>query len=36
MLLPVLNYAFETHVDYRGDIFFAVGVNACARVELCF
>ena len=35
MLVPGLNNAFETYVEYQVDIFFAVGANACARVELC-
>ena len=36
MLVPGLKYAFETYVEYKVDIFFAIGASAIASVELCF
>ena len=35
MLVPGLNYAFKNTLNIKLT-FFAVGANACARVELCF
>ena len=31
-----MNFAFETRVDFKGDIFFAIGANASARVDYAF
>ena len=36
MLVPGLNYAFETYVEYQVDIFFAIGANASSRVDNAF